>query len=211
MDGDIVLAGITHYDMEGETKVLPAGRNIKHAVPVGRWRRRPYEPDFRAPYDYAVAWCGRTVKVVLGDDFDSSHDDTCRACAKAIAEGERAPSQFRDDGNEDRPRKSREIVFVGFERYDETVVRSRVGEYEIERSLKRTTPAEPGFAHAVSVFQRYPNHTRYLDHDQAVRTWCGTWCLILTEYGFYDDDKDACPICVEALKKGVRAGWPLSA
>lgn len=139
-------------------------------------------------------------------EFDGDAPGVCAACANAVASGKPAPDQHGFERREEAPRRRREKVFLGFEKYDEKLLQRWAGT-EIERTFVRTLPDDPGLRHAISLFERYPRQDTFLPHGQPARAWCGTWCWVVTPDGFFEDDRTACPKCAEAWRSGSKAPY----
>ena len=143
-----------------------------------------------------VAWCGIRIKAILSEPFEVDAKDACPTCAQYVRSGVREPTQPRPLSS--RPR---ETLFAGYERYDETVTLEHGG-FTTRKHRVRTVPAGHGLAHAVSLRSDYPTITRFLDAEWPKRTWCGIHCLVVTPYGFFEDEPDACPACAKAVEDG---------
>ena len=189
-----MLRAVEDYrTLDGHPVLLQRPR-IVHAFPGWLDTDTP-KAEFRTSAAAGAAWCSARVKVILAEPFDAGAKDACPTCAQYIRAGVREPEQPLPPGS---PFKPCEEVFVGHERYDEVVTLGRNG-FMVNKHFKRTMPSELGLAHAVSVWSRYPKDTRFLDPETPARTWCGTHCLVITPFGFWSEDTDACPDCAKAF------------
>ncbi|MBN9105475.1 MAG: hypothetical protein J0I14_10770 [Propionibacteriaceae bacterium] len=145
--GDRVLKAVEDYRALDGHPVLLQGTRIVHAFPGWLDADTP-KAEFRTSAAAGVAWCNTRVKVILAEPFDADAKDACPTCAQYIRAGVREPEQPLPPGS---PYKPKEKVFVGHERYDETVTLDRNG-FMVNKHFTRTLPAKPGLAHAVSVW-----------------------------------------------------------
>jgi len=191
--------GLTSYDAQDGRKIVPHHPQRLHAVPTYPFERRPTRTKFLAAWDYRTSWCGITVKVLLPTEFEDDAPDACPVCARALATGERPPDE--SEAQVQGRSKSREKVFLAFERYEEHLRQTLAGT-EIERELIRRLPNDPGLRHAASLYAHYPHQDRFLDRRTPIQAWCGRWCWVVTPDGFFEDDATACPECAKAWARG---------